>query len=148
MQWKRLTQFPLDMAGFRRLVREVQTRPELGELFDALGGDMTRDKAREFLRDVQREDLTDDQFNLLYERFADAQSDLWTSEALSSYLASADNIPKPVQDFTHPLPEYFIASSHNTYLVAGQWRGDSTVEGYIRVLLDGCRSVESELGRG
>ncbi|BEJ17859.1 hypothetical protein CspHIS471_0701270 [Cutaneotrichosporon sp. HIS471] len=141
-------QFPLDMGSFRRLVREVQTRPELGELFEALGGDMTRDKARNFLRDVQKEDLTDDQFDLLYDRFADAKSDLWTSEALSSYLASPDNIPKPVEDFSRPLPEYFIASSHNTYLVAGQWRGDSTVEGYIRVLLDGCRSVEIDVHNG
>ncbi|KLT38471.1 PLC-like phosphodiesterase [Cutaneotrichosporon oleaginosum] len=141
-------QFPLDMGNFRRLVREVQTRPELGELFQALGGDMTRDKAREFLRDVQKEELTDEQFNLLYDRFADAKTDLWTSEALSSYLASPDNVPKAVQDLGHPLPEYFIASSHNTYLVAGQWRGDSTVEGYIRVLLDGCRSVEIDVHNG
>lgn len=134
------------MMSFRQLVREVQTRPELGELFQALGGDMTREKAKDFMRNVQKEDLSDDEFNALYDRFADAKTDLWTAEALSSYLASPDNIPKIEQDYTRPLTEYFIASSHNTYLVAGQWRGDSTVEGYIRVLLDGCRSVESEPG--
>ena len=44
---------------------------------------------------------------------------------------------------SHPLPDYFISSSHNTYLVGEQWRGESTAEGYIRVLLAKCRCVES-----
>ena len=48
-------------------------------------------------------------------------------------------------DMTHPLTDYFVSSSHNTYLVGQQWRGESTVEGYIRVLLAGCRCVESEV---
>ena len=45
---------------------------------------------------------------------------------------------------TRPVCEYFVSSSHNTYLVGNQLVGASTCEGYIRVLLQGCRSVESE----
>ena len=45
---------------------------------------------------------------------------------------------------SYPLQSYYISSSHNTYLVEEQWRGESTVEGYIRVLLAKCRCVESE----
>ena len=36
------------------------------------------------------------------------------------------------QDMCQPLCHYFISSSHNTYLMEDQLRGQSSVEGYIR----------------
>uniref|UniRef100_A0A8C3TJ78 1-phosphatidylinositol 4,5-bisphosphate phosphodiesterase delta-4 n=1 Tax=Chelydra serpentina TaxID=8475 RepID=A0A8C3TJ78_CHESE len=36
------------------------------------------------------------------------------------------------QDMTQPLCHYFISSSHNTYLLEDQLRGQSSIEGYIR----------------
>lgn len=72
----------------------------------------------------------------------------WTLQSFNAFLLSSDNSPYlPSEsvishDMTRPLPEYFISSSHNTYLVGHQLVGDSTVEGYIRALLHGCRSVE------
>lgn len=65
-------------------------------------------------------------------------------DSLTEFLLSPQNVQVKTQDMTRPLPEYFISSSHNTYLVGEQWRGESTVEGYIRVLLAKCRCVESE----
>jgi phosphatidylinositol phospholipase C delta len=73
-----------------------------------------------------------------------------TLDGFATYLLSTDNSPFAEQDtgishdMTRPLSEYYISSSHNTYLVGHQLVGDSTIEGYIRTLLHSCRSVESE----
>jgi phosphatidylinositol phospholipase C delta len=63
-------------------------------------------------------------------------------------LIAMSSVEKTTQDMTRPLSEYYISSSHNTYLVGGQWKGDSTVEGYIRALMQGARSVEIDCWNG
>lgn len=48
------------------------------------------------------------------------------------------------QDMTQPLNNYFIATSHNTYLSGDQLLSQSRVEMYAYVLQAGCRCVEGE----
>ena len=76
----------------------------------------------------------------------------WKVKHFISFLSSPENStfseePRVWMDMTRPLSEYYISSSHNTYLVGNQLMGTSTIEGYIRALLHSCRSVERKWPR-
>ncbi|EOD23754.1 hypothetical protein EMIHUDRAFT_116213 [Emiliania huxleyi CCMP1516] len=45
-------------------------------------------------------------------------------------------------DLSRPLAHYWVATSHNSYIVGDQLTGRSTREAYQRQLLQGCRHVE------
>lgn len=50
--------------------------------------------------------------------------------------------PKSVLDRSRPLPEYFVSSSHNTYLLAHQLYGKSCATAYDTAIKTGSRCVE------
>lgn len=57
-------------------------------------------------------------------------------------------VPKELTDRSHPLPDYFISSSHNTYLLAHQLYGSSSAEAYEEHLNAGARCVEIDAWDG
>uniref|UniRef100_A0A3Q1GUI4 Phosphoinositide phospholipase C n=1 Tax=Acanthochromis polyacanthus TaxID=80966 RepID=A0A3Q1GUI4_9TELE len=75
-------------------------------------------------------------------------------DGLTNYMRSpAGDIFNPEhnqvnQDMTQPLCNYFISTSHNTYLTGDQLLSQSRVEMYAYVLQAGCRCVEVDCWDG
>ncbi|KAI9784559.1 MAG: Phospholipase C [Geoglossum umbratile] len=81
-----------------------------------------------------------------------ARPSLMSFEAFSEFLSSPYNLAlltSPREpNLDRPLNEYFISSSHNTYLMGRQVAGESSIEAYIRALQRGCRCVEVDCWDG
>ncbi|MCJ1432755.1 Phospholipase C [Xylographa pallens] len=81
------------------------------------------------------------------------ESPLYMSfEAFCSFLFSTYNSIVPTKPseikLDRPINEYFISSSHNTYLLGRQLAGNSSTEPYIRALQRACRCVEIDCWDG
>ncbi|OAK95621.1 hypothetical protein IQ06DRAFT_232289 [Phaeosphaeriaceae sp. SRC1lsM3a] len=72
--------------------------------------------------------------------------------AFQTYLtSSANSVLKPIGTdllLNRPLNEYFVSSSHNTYLLGRQVAGESSTEAYISALQKGCRCLEIDCWDG
>ncbi|XP_003785003.1 1-phosphatidylinositol 4,5-bisphosphate phosphodiesterase delta-4 [Otolemur garnettii] len=147
---------------FVHFYKALTKRGEVQELFESFSSDgqkLTLLEFVDFLREEQKERNCAPHIALeLIDRYEPSDSGklrhVLSMDGFLSYLCSKDgDIFNPAclpiyQDMTQPLSHYFINSSHNTYLVGDQLYGQSSVEGYIRVLKQGCRCVEVDVWDG
>ncbi|XP_042559176.1 1-phosphatidylinositol 4,5-bisphosphate phosphodiesterase epsilon-1 isoform X2 [Clupea harengus] len=113
----------------------------------------------DFLVNCQGEHLTYGQLLGLIQKFepsANMHQMGWMSfEGFARFLMDKDNFASKLEEsevnpeeLQYPLSFYYIESSHNTYLTGHQLKGESSVELYSQVLLQGCRSVELDCWDG
>jgi len=104
---------------------------------------------REFIIDEQKENFTEDQIKYLFCKYKSCENGL-NYRDFTMYLTSNENMINSFDelDDNYSLNDYFMASSHNTYLVSNQLSGGASVEAYVRCMQKGCRCIEVDCWDG
>jgi phosphatidylinositol phospholipase C delta len=94
--------------------------------------------------------IQSERFSDLLSDIVDSPSSLKFSDFLRYMTSPIANALRPAsqEDVSWSLSNYFISSSHNTYLTGNQLSSDSSVEAYKDVLLRGCRCIEIDVWDG
>ncbi|NXG78106.1 PLCZ1 phosphodiesterase, partial [Baryphthengus martii] len=152
----------INIEDFRAIYRTIAHRAEFQELFRAYSLNnkvLANVELIDFLRKAQYQtdacEATALEIILKHEPIEEVKKRRQLSfEGFIRYLSSEDcsvfkSEQKTVyQDMTHPLCDYFISSSHNTYLILDQLVGPSDLWGYSSALLKGCRCLEIDCWDG
>ncbi|EGV93082.1 1-phosphatidylinositol-4,5-bisphosphate phosphodiesterase beta-1 [Cricetulus griseus] len=156
---------------YRVFLNNLCPRPEIDNIFSEFGAKskpyLTVEQMMDFINLKQRDPrlneilyppLKQEQVQVLIEKYEPnsslAKKGQMSVDGFMRYLSGEENgvvSPEKLdlnEDMSQPLSHYFINSSHNTYLTAGQLAGNSSVEMYRQVLLSGCRCVELDCWKG
>ncbi|XP_040985038.1 1-phosphatidylinositol 4,5-bisphosphate phosphodiesterase beta-2 isoform X4 [Aquila chrysaetos chrysaetos] len=156
---------------YKTFLMNLCPRPEIDEIFTShhlkAKPYMTKEHLAKFINKKQRDSRLNDilfppakpeQVQSLIEKYEPSginiQRGQLSPEGMVWFLCGPENNVIALdklqlyQDMTQPLSHYFINSSHNTYLTAGQFSGISSPEMYRQTLLAGCRCVELDCWKG
>jgi phosphatidylinositol phospholipase C delta len=165
----------LNQTQFLSFVKRLKERKDIKNIYKSLTSGAKDMDLKTFFAFLQKEqginvDADIEKWTATYERFARATipkatpSDTPSEDgqiplpltmnfpAFQTYLtSSANHVLKPIGTellLNKPLNEYFISSSHNTYLLGRQVAGESSTEAYISALQKGCRCLEIDCWDG
>jgi len=155
----------LNEAEFVAFYYSLLKRPEVEEVFikyatntvAASGPKMTVSDLMDFFTKEQKNPYSSAECHRLIEAFEPMKDKTSLSiEGFTHFMMFSDcqdildqsKTKLVYQNMDQPLSHYWIASSHNTYLLGNQVTGESSVDAYIRVLKEGCRCVELDCWDG
>ncbi|XP_006866122.1 PREDICTED: 1-phosphatidylinositol 4,5-bisphosphate phosphodiesterase zeta-1 [Chrysochloris asiatica] len=158
----RQKQGKITIEEFRAIYRIVAHREEIMEIFNTYSPNRKILFQRNLIDFLRQEQFIINMTKTIayeiiqkYEPIEEVKKHLQMSvEGFTRYMDSSEcfvfkNECKHVyQDMSHPLCDYFISTSHNTYLISDQLVGRSDLWGYISALVKGCRCLEIDCWDG
>ncbi|KAI4171793.1 MAG: hypothetical protein LQ343_004044 [Gyalolechia ehrenbergii] len=163
----------LSFQEFKDLIRRLKERQEIKLIHRSIASDNAETIGLEeflrFLEETQGVDVHSNRASWIkiFAKFArpleakprnahapaDEQAIGLSLSGLASFLSSDYNNIQTVTTLTEtkfdrPLNEYFVSSSHNTYLLGRQVAGSSSTEAYVKALQQGCRCIEIDCWDG
>uniref|UniRef100_G1KU73 Phosphoinositide phospholipase C n=1 Tax=Anolis carolinensis TaxID=28377 RepID=G1KU73_ANOCA len=152
----------IGLDDFRGIYQAIAHRSEIHELFKTHSPNhkvLPLSNLVAFLKNEQfqleADETTASQLIAKFEPIEEARRNSeMTFEGFLRYMTSEDCMifktehQSVYQDMTRPLCEYFISSSHNTYLISDQLIGPSHLWGYASALMKGCRCLEIDCWDG
>lgn len=156
----------LSFDEFVHFYDELTKRPELLEIFNNYAQHNPKEKAcltaEELLCFLKLEqgveDCTSSDVAEIVKEYEPCQQIRESGEmSVDGFLLMINSAPGNIfktehegmcQDMTRSLSEYYIASSHNTYLMEGQLRGESSTTAYLNAFQRGCKCVELDTWDG
>ncbi|KAM7390417.1 hypothetical protein PAMA_008537 [Pampus argenteus] len=151
----------LEGSEIKLFYNQLTQRQEIDVIYSKYAqteGQMSAEDLLNFLKTEQRETVPKEDALRLIEKYeldgTAKQKKHMTKDGFLMYLNQEEgSIFNPAhkqvnQDMSQPLNQYYISSSHNTYLMEDQLKGPSSTEAYIRALTKGCRCVELDCWDG
>ncbi|XP_055990572.1 1-phosphatidylinositol 4,5-bisphosphate phosphodiesterase zeta-1 [Sorex fumeus] len=152
----------ITIEEFRAIYRTVAHREELLEIFNAYSEDRKFIYKKNMINFLTKEqyilDVNDSVVYDIFEKYEPIEEvkkeKKMSLEGFVRYMASSECLifntkcDKVYQDMNHPISDYYISSSHNTYLISDQIIGPSDLWGYVSALVKGCRCLEIDCWDG
>lgn len=146
-------QIGLDFEAFKRFVKLIRYRDDLSKIWKTVADSspsLSLEKFKVFMLETQRETLSIKTLEAMFQKFCQEGTNTWSLDDFNTFLMSrhVPCVKEPMREqnyYNHPLNEYYILSSHNTYLLGRQFAGECSVAGYIRALQRGCRCIEIDI---
>lgn len=154
----------LDEGEFVAFYYSLLKRPELDEVFirystssQGKGPRMSAEDFSKYMKEEQNVELVSEETHKIIEAFEPSEDRTSLSmEGFTHFMMFSEwqeitdvaHRKLVYQNMDHPLSHYWIASSHNTYLLGNQVTGESSVDAYIKALKEGCRCVELDCWDG